>query len=42
MCAWRNIVLTVDNGWPQGYYPPRISTHESGHILGLPDRRTAL
>ncbi|GIH10712.1 peptidase [Rhizocola hellebori] len=26
----------------QGYYPPRISTHELGHILGLPDRRTGL
>jgi snapalysin len=26
----------------QGYYPPRISTHEFGHILGLPDRRTGL
>lgn len=58
----RNIVVTVDNGWPraqvtslgngriwmgrqavqQGYYPPRISTHEFGHILGLPDRRTGL
>jgi snapalysin len=24
----------------QGYYPPRISTHEFGHLLGLPDRRT--
>jgi snapalysin len=23
-----------------GYYPPRISTHEFGHLLGLPDRRT--
>jgi snapalysin len=26
----------------QGYYPPRISTHELGHLLGLPDRRTGL
>jgi snapalysin len=26
----------------QGYYQPRISTHEFGHILGLPDRRTGL
>ena len=26
----------------QGYYPPRISTHEFGHLLGLPDRRTGL
>ncbi|MEU4743138.1 snapalysin family zinc-dependent metalloprotease [Actinosynnema sp. NPDC023658] len=26
----------------QGYYRPRISTHEIGHILGLPDRRTGL
>jgi snapalysin len=25
-----------------GYYQPRISTHEFGHILGLPDRRTGL
>ncbi len=24
----------------QGYYRPRITTHEFGHILGLPDRRT--
>ncbi|AQZ65313.1 secreted extracellular small neutral protease [[Actinomadura] parvosata subsp. kistnae] len=24
----------------QGYYPLRIATHEIGHILGLPDRRT--
>ncbi|MFC4591260.1 snapalysin family zinc-dependent metalloprotease [Sphaerisporangium corydalis] len=24
----------------EGYYPPRIATHEIGHILGLPDRRT--
>lgn len=24
----------------QGYYVPRITTHEFGHILGLPDRRT--
>ncbi|MFG1865072.1 snapalysin family zinc-dependent metalloprotease [Microbispora bryophytorum] len=23
-----------------GYYPLRIATHEIGHILGLPDRRT--
>jgi snapalysin len=23
-----------------GFYPPRISTHEFGHLLGLPDRRT--
>jgi snapalysin len=23
-----------------GYHPPRISTHEFGHLLGLPDRRT--
>jgi snapalysin len=26
----------------QGYNPPRISAHEFGHILGLPDRRTGL
>jgi snapalysin len=26
----------------QGYYRPRISTHEIGHVLGLPDRRTGL
>ena len=26
----------------QGYYPPRIASHEFGHILGLPDRRTGL
>lgn len=26
----------------QGYYPLRIATHELGHILGLPDRRTGL
>jgi snapalysin len=26
----------------QGYYPLRIATHEIGHILGLPDRRTGL
>src|SRR6185295_4971458 len=26
----------------QGYYPPRITAHEFGHILGLPDRRTGL
>jgi snapalysin len=25
-----------------GYYPLRIATHEFGHILGLPDRRTGL
>jgi snapalysin len=25
-----------------GYYVPRITTHEFGHILGLPDRRTGL
>ena len=25
-----------------GYYVPRISAHEFGHILGLPDRRTGL
>ncbi len=24
----------------QGYHPVRIATHEIGHILGLPDRRT--
>jgi len=24
----------------QGYYVPRIATHEMGHILGLPDNRT--
>ncbi|MFI6497796.1 snapalysin family zinc-dependent metalloprotease [Nonomuraea typhae] len=24
----------------QGHYVPRIATHEIGHILGLPDRRT--
>lgn len=26
----------------QGYFPLRIATHEMGHILGLPDRRTGL
>ncbi|MFC6094684.1 snapalysin family zinc-dependent metalloprotease [Saccharothrix lopnurensis] len=26
----------------QGHYRPRITTHEIGHILGLPDRRTGL
>ncbi|GAA2877544.1 hypothetical protein GCM10010517_39080 [Streptosporangium fragile] len=26
----------------QGYNPLRIATHELGHILGLPDRRTGL
>ncbi|ATE53956.1 snapalysin family zinc-dependent metalloprotease [Actinosynnema pretiosum] len=26
----------------QGYYRPRIATHEIGHLLGLPDRRTGL
>jgi len=26
----------------QGYYPLRIATHEMGHLLGLPDRRTGL
>ena len=26
----------------QGYYPLRIATHEFGHLLGLPDRRTGL
>ena len=26
----------------QGYFQPRISTHEFGHLLGLPDRRTGL
>lgn len=26
----------------QGYFPLRIATHELGHILGLPDRRTGL
>lgn len=26
----------------QGYFRPRITTHEFGHILGLPDRRTGL
>lgn len=26
----------------QGYFPLRIATHEFGHILGLPDRRTGL
>jgi snapalysin len=25
-----------------GYYPPRIASHEFGHILGLPDNRTGL
>jgi len=25
-----------------GYYVPRIATHEMGHILGLPDNRTGL
>lgn len=26
----------------EGYYVPRIATHEMGHILGLPDNRTGL
>ncbi|MEU8174859.1 snapalysin family zinc-dependent metalloprotease [Microbispora hainanensis] len=26
----------------EGYHPLRIATHEIGHILGLPDRRTGL
>ncbi|MFC6883332.1 MULTISPECIES: snapalysin family zinc-dependent metalloprotease [Actinomadura] len=26
----------------QGHYPHRIASHELGHILGLPDRRTGL
>jgi snapalysin len=26
----------------QGYFPLRIATHEFGHLLGLPDRRTGL
>ncbi|RJL32430.1 snapalysin family zinc-dependent metalloprotease [Bailinhaonella thermotolerans] len=26
----------------QGHYPLRIASHELGHILGLPDRRTGL
>ncbi|MEK8105894.1 snapalysin family zinc-dependent metalloprotease [Micromonospora sp. M12] len=26
----------------QGYDRTRIATHEVGHILGLPDRRTGL
>lgn len=26
----------------QGYYTLRIATHELGHLLGLPDRRTGL
>lgn len=26
----------------QGYHQPRISAHEFGHLLGLPDRRTGL
>jgi snapalysin len=25
-----------------GFYPPRIASHEFGHILGLPDNRTGL
>jgi snapalysin len=26
----------------QGFYPVRIASHEFGHIVGLPDRRTGL
>lgn len=26
----------------EGYHVPRIATHEIGHILGLPDRRTGV
>ncbi|MEU4568610.1 snapalysin family zinc-dependent metalloprotease [Micromonospora sp. NPDC023956] len=36
---------TVYMGWEavnQGYNRTRIATHELGHILGLPDRRTGL
>jgi snapalysin len=44
----RALVRSLGNGrWimgrqavNQGHYPPRISTHEFGHLLGLPDRRT--
>jgi|GEM_PF-2590508 len=31
-CTWAAI--------NQGYHVPRIATHELGHLLGLPDRRT--
>ncbi|WDZ82128.1 snapalysin family zinc-dependent metalloprotease [Micromonospora cathayae] len=36
---------TIYMGWQavnQGYHRTRIATHEFGHILGLPDRRTGL
>jgi len=49
--AWpRAITTSLGNGrWimgrqavRDGHYPPRIASHEFGHLLGLPDRRTGL
>lgn len=44
----RAYVTSLGNGYwymgrqavNQGYHRPRIATHEFGHLLGLPDRRT--